>query len=375
MAPLEADAAAQLLAAWGLGERTVSARCPGRCTLVGDHVDYAGGMVLSCAIDLEVAVAVRRSPDGVYRASALGTRVERTEPRSVGDVADRIIAAGVALRRRGIDVAPFEAATSATLPDGAGLASSAATICATTVALVSLVESRIDSAGVVDTAFVAEHDVVGVPCGRLDQHAVVEAPRGGALLFDARADTASIVPWTLHEHVLCVCDTAERHSVAGPEYRRRRVECAEAFRRAGIRTAQDSMPGTVRDVTLQRRLRHVLTETRRSVEAADAVRSGDAARLGELMIESHASLRDDYAVSTATLDAVATAAHAIDGCLGARMVGGGFGGSVLALVHVDAAHACARAMVDAAGGAPARSWVLRPAPGLAVTQAHHMGGG
>lgn len=354
-------------AAWGLA--------PGRCTLVGEHVDYAGGLVLCAAIDLHVAVAVRPSRDRADRSFFRGREVSAGAAALQPAGAGYIFAAARALRGGGVDVPPFEAMTSASVPQGAGLASSAAVVCATLVALLRQRGAQMTARAVIDAAYAAEHDILGVPCGRLDQHAVVESPAHGALLLDSAADTVSTVPWELTDAALVVCDTGERHSVAGPEYARRRAETAAALEQAGMETAQQPVPDALRDdatsapgpaSALHRRLRHVTTESRRAAAAADALRAGDAAALGRLMSASHRSLRDDHEVSTPGLDAAVAAAEATPGCYGARMVGAGFGGSVLALTTAAAARACIDAMRSATGGA-GRGWVLRPSPGVALT--------
>lgn len=358
-AALEEAARRELRSAWGGGEAAASASAPGRCTIVGEHVDYAGGLVLCAAIDLHVAAAVRVSADGVDRAAGDG---------------EHVLAAATALRRRGVAVPAVEVATAATLPPGAGLASSAAVICAVLVSLLRLTGGRMRASELIDTAFGAEHDVLGVPCGRLDQHAVVEAPARGALLLDCSDDTTSRVLWPWDDVVLCVCDTGERHRVGGPEYALRRAEAADALRRAGVSCAQEldaaTLPRLERtlDPVQRRRLRHVVTESARSAAAADALRGADAATLGRLMSESHRSLRDDCEVTTPALDRTAAAAAATPGCLGARMVGAGFGGAVVALVAESAAAGC-RAAMERAAARDARSWIVQPAAGVATTQA------
>lgn len=374
---LERRADGVLAAADGGGGGAATASAPGRCTLVGDHVDYAGGRVLCVAIDLYVAVAVQDAGRGGDRVVTGEGRFEREgPPRAAGG--GYVFAAAEALRRVGHDVPPFAAATVATLPAAAGLASSAAVICATQVALLRRGGSRVAAATLVDLAYEAEHEVLGVPSGRLDQHAIVESPAGGAILLDCVADRAAEVPWALTGAVLCVCDTGERHSVAGAGYRRRREETEAALRAAGAASAQESAfavdgPLTAFDSldpgsgdVRTRRLRHVVTETRRATAAADALRAGDAGLLGLLMSASHRSLRDDQEVSTGLLDSVVVAAESVDGCYGARLVGAGFGGSVVALTTVSTAEDCAAAMRRVAGD-DAVTWIVRPSPGLALT--------
>lgn len=384
----------QLSAAFGGGGSVATASAPGRCTLVGEHVDYAGGLVLCAAIDLDVGVALRAAGEGADRVSAgvitmgrsLENAVEFPATEGVLERADPlrprgggyVFAAADALRARGLRIPALEAVTAASLPAGAGLASSAAVIAATQVALLRLHSRTLTVAELIDAAYAAEHDILGVPSGRLDEHAIVESPDGGAILLDCAADAAAEVPWRLADVALCVCDTGQRHSVAGAEYRRRREETEAALCAAGAANAQeiafavdgpltafDSLDPGSGDVAT-RRLRHVVTETRRARAAAGALRAGDAPLLGRLMSASHRSLRADQEVSTPLLNSVVAAAESVAGCYGARLVGAGFGGSVLALSTAAAATTCGDAMRHA-GGEGASSWVVHASPGLAFT--------
>lgn len=356
--------------AFGAGHDPAFASAPGRCTLVGEHVDYAGGLVLCTAIDLEVIVALRASSASTDRV-AVGDRRFTREGTLRPAGGGYVFAAADALRRRGFEVPPFEAATTASLPAGAGLASSAAVIGATLVGLLRLTGASVTVAELIDAGYEAEHDILGVPSGRLDEHAIVESPERAALLLDCAADVAAEVPWALRDAALCVCDTGERHSVAGPEYRARRDEVEAVLREAHVENVQELADvadhvGTPLDGTARRRLRHVVSETRRASEAAGALRAGDAVALGRVMSASHRSLRDDMEVSTPALDAVVRAAEAIHGCFGARLVGAGFGGSVVALTGAAAAAVCCDAMRGAAGE-DAAAFAVQPSPGLAFT--------
>jgi galactokinase len=374
----ELEAGRALRDAFGDGGDAVTAWAPGRCTLLGEHVDYAGGVVLCIAIQLGIAVAMRTSPERVFRTHSGESRVVRSDPGPAGDIGDRIFAAAVALRHAGINVPPYDVAVAANLPSGAGLASSAAIVCAVIVAALRLTRSRLTAADVVDAALFAERDVVGVPCGSMDQHTIVEAPPHGALLLNCRDGSASQVRWPWPDVVLAACSTAEQHDVGGAAYRSRREETDRALAKLHVAGAQDITENALRGGHLPsvqgRRVRHVATETRRAVDGADAMRARDAARLGALMTDSHRSLRDDHEVSTPALDAVVEAALRVPGCFGARMVGAGFGGSVIALVERSAADACAAAMRAAAAGARG-TWVLLPSPGLAHTAADVIGSG
>jgi galactokinase len=349
----------------GSPPRAAAASAPGRCTIVGEHVDYAAGMVLGVAIDLSVSVAVQVSRDGVFHAESAGRQAIRADPRPVGDIGDRIFAAAIALRERGIDVPAIDARVSSTLPEGAGLASSAAVICATLAALLRLTHSQVTVATLVALALSAERDIVGVPCGDMDQHLVVESHAASAMLLDCRSGARTHIRWPWGDVVLCVCDTGEHHDVGGAGYRRRRTEAAAALLELGVESAQDIPSEIPGEGVMQRRARHLRTESQRSVAAAGAVAAGDAAGLGALMTASHRSLRDDYEVSTRRLDEAVEAALGIPGCYGARMVGAGFGGAALALVDDAAAAACARAMTAAIGAGPGSAWITRPGAGLA----------
>jgi len=349
---------------------------PGRCTLVGEHVDYADGLVLVCAIDLTVTVAVRPSADGHWHAVSAGRRVERDHPAAAGDIGDRLFAAALALRQR-IDAAvpPLEMAVVASLPEAAGLSSSAALIVAAMISMLRREGRALGADDLAAAALHAERELVGVPCGPLDHRSVVSSLENAALLLDCRDGSLERVGWGLGGVVLVACDTGDAHDVGGAGYAERRRQAAEALRllsAASYREVDAEWVEAALEGVLQRRARHIVTETERAGRAAAALRAGDETRLGELMTASGRSLRDDYEVGTPTLDAVVAAAVAHPGCLGARLVGAGFGGSAVAVVVEGAAAGCRRAMEAAAarvGEGRPRSWVLRPGPGVAVTAA------
>lgn len=341
---------------------------PGRCTLVGEHVDYADGLVLGCAIDRSVTVAVRPSAAGRWRAVSRCRTVDRAEPLArAGDIGDRLFAAAVAVGdATGLPTPPLDIAVGASLPESAGLSSSAAVVVATMVAVLRLQGRRLSAAELIAGALRAERELVGVPCGPLDHRAVVRSPDGGALLLDCRSGADRPVPWRLRGIGLVACATGETHDVGGAGYRQRRQEADEALRRLGVASYRDADEASLAHLPapLGRRARHILRETARAGAATGALERGDAVMLGRLMTESHASLRDDYAVSTPSLDAVVAAAISVPGCLGARMVGAGFGGTVIALAGDVAAEGVGRAM-EHASSAAAGVWPLAPAAGMA----------
>ena len=328
-------ACAALENAAGAGPAASTAWAPGRCTLVGEHVDYAGGQVLCVAMHLGIAAAVRVSGSERFLVTSGDTVVTRTGAGPKGDMGDRVLAPVVALCAHGVSVPPVEVGVAATLPPGAGLASSAA---------------------------------LGIPCGPLDQRAVVDAPAHGALLLDCATGAGAPVAWPWPDTILVACDTGTQHDVGGAEYRRRREDTESGLAALSVASCQELTEAGIEaghlDPVVERRLRHVMGESRRAIEAAQAMRRADVAALGRLMSASHRSLRDLHEVSTPTLDAVVGAAEAVPGCLGARMVGAGFGGTVAALVTMGSAEACRSAMAEACGGG--ETFLLEPSPGVAV---------
>ena len=184
-----------LIDAAGAGTPPAFAWAPGRCTLVGEHVDYAGGFVLCMAIDRGIAAAVRPSASGNYLVTSDGTTVERADPGPAGDIGDRALAPVIALRSRGVPVPVIEVGIASDVPAGAGLASSAALIVATAAAILRLTGGSMTARDLAAVALAAERDVVGVPCGPLDQRAVIDAPDRGALLLDSLTGATTALPW------------------------------------------------------------------------------------------------------------------------------------------------------------------------------------
>jgi galactokinase len=221
----------------------------------------------------------------------------------------------------------------ATLPAGRGLASSAALELGVAAALGA---DLTDPVPVALACQRAEHRAVGVPCGIMDQLTVAAAVEGAALLLDCRS--LATRPVTLPDGLdVAVVDSGQARSLAGSPYAERRARCAEAEARIGpLRDASPADVERLADPVLRRRARHVVSENARVAACAAALEAGDARRAGELMVASHTSLRDDFAVSTPVLDAVVDRLRAIPGVHGARLTGAGFGGCVVALCDTEA---------------------------------------
>jgi galactokinase len=357
------------LACYGTGPAGVW-HAPGRVNLIGEHTDYNDGFVLPFALAQGVRAAAARRDDGILElrsrqapGGAVRADVRSLAPGSVPGWAG--YAAGVAwsLLEAGHAIGGARIAIDSDLPQGAGLSSSAALECATAVALTGLYGRTLAPPVLAALARRAENDFVGVPCGILDQSASLQCRRGHALLLDCRSLDTDQVPFDLAAAglELLVLDTRARHEHAGGAYADRRRACEQAAKLLGVPALRDvtgvATLDRLDDPVLRRRARHVVTDNQRVHEVTALLRSGAVAGIGPLLTQSHRSLRDDFEVSWPEADAAADAAVAA-GALGARMMGGGFGGSVIVLAPAERSADIVAAVGDTFG---ARSW---PRPDL-----------
>jgi galactokinase len=308
--------------------------------LIGDHTDHQGGLALPFALDRYVTVAVTAREDTTVRVTSAdypGRDVTGSLTRQPDSAswASYVLGAAWLLHQRGLLPAGADISVSSTLPVGAGLSSSAAITCATVCALADLAGWSLSRHEAAQIAQQVETDVVGAPVGLLDQTAVLFAEAGAALFLDFTADSHESVPLPGDDWAFAVIDTRVSHAHADGAYAALRDRLDEARDRLGIPSLSDLDPTTVaghRDElgAAYAAVRHVVTENDRVRQTVDALRNRDIARVGRLMLASHESLRDDLQVSCPELDlAVSLAMDA--GATGARMTGGGFGGSAVVL--------------------------------------------
>ena len=320
----------------------VIAAAPGRVNLIGEHIDYSDGYVLPFAIADRTYAALRRRPDRLVRiASAqrkntvITVNLDEVHPGLKGQWERYVLSVIWAMQiKHGVDVM-----IDGHVPLGAGLSSSAALECSVATALNDLFSLGFSVESLARLAQKGENEYVGVPCGIMDQSVSLMAKRGSALLLDCRDLTSRDIPFDVASHglELLIIDTQAHHSLTDGGYAQRRASCDGVVAKLAVRS--------MRELTMEKleashdlisttefmRARHAVTEIARVLDAVKALESKNFTTLGHLLNASHASLRDDYDVSCPELNTAVDAAITA-GALGARMVGGGFGGSAIALI-------------------------------------------
>jgi galactokinase len=327
-------------------EAAAHGAAPGRVNLLGEHTDYNDGFVLPTVTPQQTRVAAGLSTAGHFRAcSAQSDERVAFEPgeKPSSGFGRYVYGCVEELRRAGFEIPPLDFHVSSDVPIGVGLSSSAALEVAILRSIRALLGLELSDLRIAQLAQRAEVEHVGVRCGLLDQMAASLGGSGSMLFIDMRSLEFRSLP--LPGRVM-VIDTGTRRSLASTAYNSRRTECEEAARELGVRALRD-----VEDVSrlsrlpppLDRRARHVVTENLRVLRAVDAA----AGQFGRLMNESHASLRDDFEVSTPALDLLARTLQEQPGVFGARLTGAGFGGACVALVEPGAAEHASAVALDA----------------------------
>ena len=326
-------------------EPDLVAAAPGRVNLIGEHIDYSDGFVLPFAIKDRTLVAARKRNDSTVRIASAQRRnkivtvdISRVKPGLKGEWERYALGVLWALGvKEGVDLL-----IDGHVPLGAGLSSSAALECSVATAMNHLFDLGFNLEELARLTQKAENQYVGVPCGIMDQSVSLMATQGSALLLDCRDLTTKNIPFDVASSglELLIIDTQAHHALTDGGYAERRASCESVVAKLGITS--------LRELTMQQlensrdllteiefvRARHAVTEMKRVIECVQALSDSNFALVGELINQSHASLRDDYTVSCPELDTAVDAALAA-GALGARMVGGGFGGSAIALIQAS----------------------------------------
>lgn len=327
---------------------------PGRVNLIGEHTDYSGGCVFPAALTFCTTVVARVREDGRIRMKATdlpdmveGTvdTIENFKDLKWGNYQFGIF---VELKKAGYEIVGADMLYHDTTPHGAGLSSSAAIEVSTAIAMASLGGAEnIDSIEMARLSQLAEHHYVGVMCGIMDQFASAMGRKNHAIFLDCKTLAYQLVPIELEGYKLILSNTNKKHSLGASKYNERRGQCE-----AGFEILKEKLPGitclgdvsvtdyqkvrdAITDEVVERRVRHVVEEDDRVKRAIEVLNEGDLEAFGALMTASHESLRDLYEVSCEELDILAAEALKIDGVLGSRMTGAGFGGCTVSLVRDD----------------------------------------
>ena len=367
------------------GAEPLVVRSPGRVNLIGEHTDYNEGFVLPAAIDRAITLAV--APNGRLSYRLLAVDFDETHECAPSALlpSDRgwpnyVLGVVAQIRARGLEVPGFDCAFGGDIPLGAGMSSSAAIAAGIAFALNEQFVLGLDRIALARIAQAAEHEFAGVRCGIMDQFVNLFGAAGHALKLDCRSLAYELVPFAFSDVRIVLCDTGVKHALASSEYNLRRRQCeagVAALQRIDpvIRSLRDVDPGMLAahrdslDPLDFRRCRFVLDENARLLAGCGDLARGDLAAFGGGMAGSHAGLRDDYEVSCPELDALVEMAQPLPGVLGARMMGGGFGGCTINLVRAEAVESFTETVQHGYRrrcGREARAFVTRIAAGTAI---------
>ncbi|MTJ82204.1 MAG: galactokinase [Telmatospirillum sp.] len=358
-------------------------RAPGRVNLIGEHTDYNDGFVMPAALEFATLTAILPRSDRRLRVRSLAIAqtlefdLDEVDPHPRGDWSDYVFGVAVMLERGGCRLRGADIMVQSSVPMGAGMSSSAALEVSAGYALLAESGIPVDPIALAKTCQRAENEFVGMRCGIMDQFISCHGVAGHAILLDCRSLEFRPLPIDFRAR-LVISNTMVRHELAGSEYNRRREDCE---RGVALLSSALGPIAALRDVTEEqlerhadllpavtyRRCRHIVTENRRTLLAADALAGGDLRRFGDLMVESHRSMRDDYQISCPELDLMVDLALPLAGVYGSRMTGGGFGGCTVSLVDAGSVgefkDTVARAYREATGIDPA---IFTCSPGASV---------
>jgi galactokinase len=370
------------------GEPDLVASAPGRVNLIGEHVDYMGGLVMPVAIDRQILFAVRRATGDEISGYSLDFDekvrfpVGEHDPQHPCQWLRYVLGVLRELEQLGIKPGAFQFCLTGDVPRGSGLSSSAALEVATARALLDLLQHPLAKKEVALLGQRAENNFVGMKCGIMDQYISSLGIAGHALKIDCASLEYQAVPAAVPGHTWLVIDSGKKRGLVDSEYNLRRTQCEAGLQLLQTKLPQTRQPHGLRalspeelkdasigmDPAIARRLRHVVGENARVESACAALRTGDLATLGACLNASHDSLRDDFQVSCAELDTLVDILRRIPGTVGARLTGAGFGGCVIALVRDDAVEASVAAVRSEY---PARfpnsrsisAWAIHPSDG------------
>ena len=333
---------------------------PGRVNMIGEHTDYSGGYVFPAALKMKTTIIMRKREDNLIRLKATDLDgIVEADINKLGDYrgipwGDYQLGVAYILKEAGYDICGADMLYDDTVPHGGGLSSSAAIEVSTALCFATLsnekngIDKKIDMIEMAKLGQKAEHEYAGVNCGIMDQFASAMGKENHAIFLNCRDLSYELIPLDLKGVKIVISNTNKKHSLGSSKYNERRAECE-----AGFAILKQCMPektclgeisakeyATYRhfivDEVVLKRIDHVISENDRVLKAVDALKKGDVELFGSLMNESHNSLRDDYEVSCFELDTMVDEARRIDGVIGSRMTGAGFGGCTVSIVKAEA---------------------------------------
>jgi len=330
------------------GDASRTFRAPGRVNLIGEHTDYNLGFVLPIALDLATYIETRPGDDGCLTVRSEARHEQRSWPMASIESAqpsrhwsDFVLGVARELIREGVDLAPISMSIRSDVPEGSGLSSSAALEVSAALAL--LQDRHLSRLQIAQLCRRAETDFVGMPCGIMDPFVSLFGHEHAAIMIDCRSLEYQTIALPANVEILAV-NSMVKHELGASAYRTRveeceaAVECIRAFHPqvSSLRDAtQEMIERTPMPRTVMRRARHIVSENSRVELFVGAAAKGNLERMGELFLESHRSMRHDYEITCDEVDFLVDAAAGINGCYGARMTGGGFGGCTVNLVEPD----------------------------------------
>lgn len=353
----------------------VTARAPGRVNLIGEHTDYNDGFVLPMALPFVTTLVAQARPDRVVNLESIGfpstTFGLDDDPSQLEPWARYVGGMLKLLAEEGLPISGFDGQISTNIPVGASLSSSAALEVATGFAMYGLADADPDPVHVAKIGQRVENEIIGIQSGIMDQLISAIAVDGTVTQIDCRSLDATAVTLPIDARVV-IMDTMTRRELADSEYDLRREACVRAAAALGVSSLRDAALADVvelPDGIDKQRAHHVVTENARVLATVSALADNDLATVGELMNESHQSLSVDYEVSSVALDEMSQIARDTPGCFGARMTGGGFAGSAVALVHLDSVDQLVTSVGDEwwrRNGVQPDIWAVGPSAGASV---------
>lgn len=325
---------------------------PGRVNLIGEHTDYNGGYVFPCAISFGTYLIIRANQEKVIRLATTNFSYKAEIPFSElhlkhgNEWVNYPLGVFDQFKKRGFTITGFDLLYSGDIPNGAGLSSSASIEMVTAVALDSLLETAMNRVELIKIGRAAENEFVGMNCGIMDQFAIGMGKQESALALNCRSLEFQHVPLRLGDYKIVIANTNKRRELADSKYNERVAECAVALENLRLAKPMVDLSSMnmdefkkhshlIADETIRKRAHHVISENNRVIEAVAALIGEDLVTFGKLMNQSHISLKEDYEVTGFELDTIVNEAWQVDGVLGARMTGAGFGGCSVNIVRHD----------------------------------------